>query len=228
MSLSVDNPWPDLPTEPPFVLAVDEPHISAFHSHEPAERHFRLDLLPDPWLGRWESPVVVLLQNPSFDEGRDIAAFRRTDVVRRNRDNLATAAGDLPHYWLDPTFGDTYSGWWWQKRTLPRLIEHFGWEATARSVLAIEMYGYRTRTFRALPITLPSQQFALQLVHAAIDRQATVVLPRAARLWDVALPTLRTYGGVIRGRSTRQTILSAGNLEDEGFDRVLAAIEQAL
>lgn len=115
--------------------------------------------------------------------------------------------------WVSPH--DTYSGWWWQKRTLPRMIEHFDWEVTARSVMAIEMYGYRTRTFRALPITLPSQQFALELVQAAIDRRATIVLPRPARLWDVALPSLRTYEGVVRGRSIRQTILSAGNLMGE-------------
>jgi hypothetical protein len=221
---AAENPWVDLPAAKDFVLPADEPHVSAFHRHEVLAHHFRLDLPPDPWLGRWDAPVVILLQNPSFDDS-DAATFTRPDITAANRYNLAEAAGSTPHYWLDDVFADTYSGKWW-RRTLARLVAEFGAPAVARSVAAIEMYGYRTRTFRALPVTLPSQRFALRLVEEAMAQRSVLLLPRAARLWEVALPALATYDRLFHGRS-RNAIVSEGNLAEGGFHAVTAAIADA-
>lgn len=206
---------------PEFVLPADEPYIRAFHRHEPPERQFRLDLPPDPWLGRWDAPVVVLLQNPSLSDD-DRPVFERPEVRAANRRNLAEEAGQVPHYWLDDSLSDTYSGRWW-RRTLGRLVSRFGAAHVAMSVLAVEMYGYRTRAFGALPVTLPSQQYALRLVANAISRQATIVLPRAAPLWEVTYPELDGYRRLIHGRS-RNAVLSADNLDHGGFQEIVSAI----
>jgi len=221
MDLADDNPWVELPTTSPFVLPDDAPYVRAFHRHEPEQRHFRLDLPPDPWLGCWDAPVVLLLQNPSFNDA-DTAVFARQDVHEANRRNMIEEAGGRPHYWLDEEFGDTYSGVWW-RNTLSKLIADIGTRETARAVLVVEMYGYRTRTFRALPVTIPSQRFALDLVDDAIRRDAMIVLPRAASLWEVACPALLDYPHMLHGRS-RNAIVSVGNLEPGGYDRVLRAI----
>jgi hypothetical protein len=223
VALADDNPWVELPTSAPLVLPVDAPYLRAFHRHEPDQRHFRLDLPPDPWLGCWDAPVVLLLQNPSFNDA-DTAVFARQDVVEANRRNMIDDAGGRPHYWLDDCFVGTYSGTWWRK-TLSRLIQDIGTAATARAVLVVEMYGYRTREFRALPVTIPSQRFALEVVDQAIGRDATVVLPRAAPLWEVAYPTLLDYPRTLHGRS-RNAIVSPGNLEPGGYDQVLGAIAE--
>lgn len=214
----MENPWIALPESAPFVLERDWPYIEAFHRHEPPERHFRVDLPPDPWIGRWDAPIVILLQNPSFDES-DTDFMTRDDVLRANRQNLT---GTTPHYWLRPELAAGYSGRWW-RRTLGPLIASAGLERVARSVAAIELYGYRTRTFRALPITLPSQEFSLQLVRDAIERDAWLVLPRAAPLWEVALPRLFGYPRLVRGKS-RNAILSVGNLHGDGFGHLLGEL----
>lgn len=220
-NLSSRNPWQDLPTAGPYVLPVDKPIIDAYHSHEAPQWHYRLDLPPDPWQGRWDSPLVVLLQNPSLGE-HDDTIYSDPAVLAANRRNMTTNAGSEPMYWLEDDLSHTYSGKWWRSR-LRSLIGSASLPTVRNRLLVVELYGYRSQSFRPLPITLPSQVFSLDLVRAAMDRGATIVLPRAAKYWEIALPSLHGYPHLVHGRS-RSAHLTPGNLEPGGYERVTAAI----
>ena len=103
MSLS-QNPWRAInPTHPPYVLADDEPHILAFNSiiGESSHEYLDLSLLPDPWVGRLDAPVIVLNLNPGRSPG-DGAAHRRIDVREAIVANLRQERERFPLIYLDP------------------------------------------------------------------------------------------------------------------------------
>lgn len=68
MQEDVVNPWLDLPSRSPFVLAEDRPSIDAFNSRLPPASPFRIateDVIPEPFVGRVKTaPVLVLQLNP--------------------------------------------------------------------------------------------------------------------------------------------------------------------
>jgi hypothetical protein len=68
---------------PSYVLASDEPHIRAFNATvgEGSRDALDLTLLPDPWVGRLQAPVVLLNLNPGHSPG-DAAAHQLPEVRR--------------------------------------------------------------------------------------------------------------------------------------------------
>lgn len=218
-----DNPWLQLPDAAPYVLPNDQPILEAFHRNQNPKLRYRLDLPPDPWQGKWTAPVLLLLQNPSLG-GADEGTYADPGVLAANRANLDEQAGELPMYWLDDRLAHTYSGMWW-RRCLNRLVKEVGLSVVRQNLLVVELYGYRSPSFWPLSTTLPSQTFSLELVASAIERNATIVLPRASRYWEVALPKLYGYDGLVRGKpGVRGAHVSAGNLELGGYERVVDAI----
>ena len=60
----MNNPWRHLPDIPPFVLDSDRRAIEEFNASASADTHVHLDLLPEPFLGNKDAPVVLLNLNP--------------------------------------------------------------------------------------------------------------------------------------------------------------------
>ena len=78
------NPWPALSYEPPFVLHEDLHPVLQFNARATGRTRLELDLLPEPFVGRVEAPVVLLTLNPGVsddDVERVIAAVERLGAL---------------------------------------------------------------------------------------------------------------------------------------------------
>jgi hypothetical protein len=63
-------------------------------------------------------------------------------------------------------------------------------------------------------------------VQQAIDRDAVIVMTRAAREWKVAVPKLASYHKLVLTKSALTASLGPGNLTPEGFSLVSKALAQ--
>jgi hypothetical protein len=222
----VENPWLQLPASPPFVLPADRPHIDAFNRHlRPSQGKCRLDLnlVPAPWMGNPQAPLVVLSRNPSISPG-DHEAHGNRDYVAALRANIQDDPAEQAVVGLRERFRNTPTGVYWRPR-FKHLIEHVGSsDELASRVLIVEFHGYRNKgEYR--PITLPSQAYGFELVRAAMRRHATIVFLVGNRLWRDAVPELDAYANVLQVRSAIRPYLTPRNLGPEGFERVLATLD---
>lgn len=64
--LEAVNPWTRLPPQPPFLLAEDSDVVKAHNSRRKEILQFRLDTLPEPFMGPLNAPVILLNVNPGF------------------------------------------------------------------------------------------------------------------------------------------------------------------
>lgn len=221
------NPWLELPDEPPFVLSADRPYVEAFNEAARRRPEHRIDttLLPEPWLGCHDAPVLLLTANPGIDPG-DAAVHRRHDFAQAVRANL-TARGGRPNHLLDPRWTDAPGARWWRERPFKRLrTDGIDDSTLSKRVLAVEFHGYHSRNWMALPITLSSQWYSFALVAQALQRDAVVVISRPAAAWLVAVPELRRHPErVFVLRSTQNPSISPQNLGgDAGYEAVIAAL----
>ena len=221
------NPWLDLPAERPYVLLSDKPHVEAFNRVHRDQRDTLLDarLLPEPWIGRLDAPVVLLLLNPGWQE-EDLELHRQEAFKRASLDNLAQRHSEWPFHYLDPAFSDSAGGrWWW--RCLRQVVETCGREATAHHVLGLEFHGYHSKSYTPVGMTLPSQSFSFAVLRRAIAHGAVVVATRARMPWEIAVPQLGQYELLFGSRNWQRTSVGPGNTSDGGFDAVVEAISQA-
>lgn len=67
------NPWLQLPAEPPYVLPADRPFVDRFNERARDRHRIRLEIIPEPYLGNPDAPVVLLNLNPGFvDDDRGL------------------------------------------------------------------------------------------------------------------------------------------------------------
>lgn len=88
----MNNPWHRLPARSPFVLPEDAESVLAFNAKQcqraNQEHLLRLDLVPEPFVGRPDAPVVLLGNNPGVNSAESEADRRKPTFARRMRDNL--------------------------------------------------------------------------------------------------------------------------------------------
>src|ERR1700733_2550402 len=111
---STFNPWKGLPDKAPYVLDADEAIVEAHNAkleeNSPYEVH--LGVLPEPFLGRQDAPVVLLNLNPGWNEEKDPSNHSRSEFIKRNRENLLHEPSDYPFYLLDPNLRPNRTCWW--------------------------------------------------------------------------------------------------------------------
>lgn len=224
----MENPWPDAPTEAPFIAPCDRQTIDLVLAADPegrSELHF--EVLPEPYAGDPQRAGVVLLSlNPGWgnteplEQGGGVDDWN--DELRRNLSFKATT----PFVHIDPRFrATTGGGRWWSKR-LRRLAEATSWEQVGERLMVLEFFGYHSHTWRSLPLPLPSQAFTFQLVRETMDRGCLIVVTRGLGQWVWNVPELYTYERVIRLNSQRWVGLSPGNMPEGDFDGIRQAVAQ--
>lgn len=82
------NPWRSLPKAPPFLLPQDKVELQRFTATHP-KYELRLDLLPEPFVGRPDAPLVLLGNNSGAKSEAAAAARKAPAFMRRMRKNLA-------------------------------------------------------------------------------------------------------------------------------------------
>jgi hypothetical protein len=218
------NPWVRLPRSEPFVLAEDALYLDAWNRANDDRPGVCVDLdrPAEPFMGLHAAGLVVLQANPRSGSD-DHLAWDVPGLADRAVES-AGAPGGQPFFWLADDLQDTPGGRWW-RRCLSGVLEVCPAGVLASQVLAVEFHGYHSRNWQALPVTLLSQQFGFGLVQDAVGRGAVIVVLRAWREWQVAVPALSCYAGVVQVSSHRRALVSQGNVKTvDDWQRIVGAL----
>ena len=217
------SPWKTLPTQAPYVLATDSAHIEMFNKSVKARdpQRLRTELLPEPFVGSANAPVVILLLNPGFSRN-DARHHKRPEFRKRLLSNLHDPWASTHAHLSDDLEGP--GNWWWCHRACRRLIEEVGLEVVATNLLAVEFFPYHSQNYGHSHLRLPSQNFSFELVLGAMDRGAEIVCGRGRKEWFGAIPTLSTYPKLCHSQSPRQLSLTEGNIPR--YRQVVSALKR--
>jgi hypothetical protein len=219
--VSIQNPWNSLPPGPPYVLPEDAALIRRHRFTESSR--IDVDMLPEPYLGDPDAPVVLLNLSPAwFGEDADWHTYWPFQEAARR--SLEHAPATYPFYPLNPAFDGSVEHRWWSQKLKP-LIERFGAKVIARQIFCVHLFPYRTRRFTHHRLLLPSQEYGLALVRRAITRDALVVAMRSWHTWHGRIEELGE-SRVVHVSSVQNPTLSEKNL-GRRFGQVVAAIERS-
>jgi len=217
------NPWQDVPVEPPYLLPADRPYVESFNRHVTLAYRLDVRLLPEPFLGSRGAPLVVLNLNPGI-AGSEYRVHNWPAYSRALRANLGADRRGHHQVNLDPAFAKTPGGRWSRKCFKAVIAAGVNHADLARRVLLVEFHGYHARSWRPIPVTLPSQRYGFWLVEQAMNRGATIIPMRGVRDWEVAVPHLGSYKRRVGIRNPRSATISPANCGQRGFDLVIEAV----
>ena len=211
MSSTIANPWLFVPKRPDFVLPDDRLSVREFNKTARWPNCIALDVLPEPFFGPRDAPVVVLLLNPGL--GPDTHAHhRRVDFARALRADIAAEHAHYHFHLVDSTSGPGHIWWTGKCRELAEELSDPDYTRVASGMLSVQYSPYHSASFGNRPIRLQSQQFAFSLVRAAIRRRALIVCLRGVRLWQRAIPELTGYRRFEIAKNPRAGSLSLANI----------------
>ncbi len=215
----MENPWSDLPETPPFVLPSDERAVAAFNARSRPEHFLHLELIPEPFLGSPDAPIVLLNLNPGFD-GRE-TRFDSNDAffVQLSRNNLLHREQDFLFYLLNPRISGSLGYQWWARK-LREPILAAGARKVARKVLCIEYFPYHSVRYKQFSSPLQSQLYSFHLARQAVARGALIVIMRGNAAWFDAVPELRSCPDAYSLNSAQNVTISLRNCP-EGFPKIV-------
>lgn len=214
------NPWIDLPANPPYLLAGDEPVIREFNKKVGDIHKIQFEiLLPEPFIGDPSAPVILLSNNPGFSQKSNIRL--QSDFIKKMHASLTTP---IPFIYLNPEYRESGPGRWWRQK-LKCLIKHFGDEVVARSVCNVVYFPYPSHRFKHCEV--PSQKYSFHLVRQAVKRRAVIVLMRKGKLkrWQDKVKELIGYDKLVVLRNPQMPSISPGNCVEGDYEKVVSAIK---
>lgn len=220
-----ENPWRELRrSEGRWVLAEDAAAIERLNLGPSVTdgTRVRLELLPVPFVGRRDAPVVLLNLNPGFDE-RDYEAESRPNVEALVMANLRHGLDSF--FPLRPELAGT-SAWEWWRGHLRHLATATSWEVVERNIFCVEYFGYHSSKYEPGDL-VPSQQYGFSLVRAAMKRDALIVSMRAHKRWTTAIPELASYPRIFRLDSPQNVVVSPDNCPPGKFDLLVDTLRNA-
>ncbi|MDR1963522.1 MAG: hypothetical protein LBQ50_07065 [Planctomycetaceae bacterium] len=230
-SKNTGNIWTKLPWEQPFVLPEDKDIIDDVNQNLSPEHRFHLELLPEPYYGNPDAPIILLNANPGYspcdekDESQPEFKQALNSLYEKQRLNLLHEKQDYPFCLVNPAFSNTSGGDYW-RRHLKELIQKFGDMTVAESVFLIEYYPYHSICAGKMP-PIPSQQYSFDLLQKAIKRNATIIIIRKEKEWRKAVPELNEeYKNVWKVNNPRAGTVSIRNLPVDAWQRICNILSQ--
>lgn len=209
----MQNPWIRLPEAPPYVLDTDAEAIRRFNATANDRSRVETGLLPEPFVGRLDALIFMLLLNPGV-EGSEFVTHRDPTFIAAVRGCYRQQPAEYPQYFLAPdAVGPGVS---WNRRVLKPLIAEFGLRSVSANVTALEYFPYHSVGFAHHRLRVPSQEFGFHVLREAISREAVIFVTRGFRIWEAAVPELANYGRAFRTRSVQNVVISPRNCPD-GF-----------
>lgn len=230
----MENPWRALPGRPPFVLEHEEAIITEFNQNlKPTQQdkyQVHLDVMPEPYLGRPDAPVVLLNLNPGFWESDVAWHTQDPSFKRKSWANLFHEQASHHFYLLHPELKGSESHAWWNKR-LRSLMKDCGKakgrQIVAENLLCIEYFPYHSKKYKPLSQNqiLESQKYSFHLVQTAIQRNALIIILRSVNLWEAVIPKLIGYERRFELNSKQASYISRSNCPTpEHYQMVLDAL----
>ena len=177
-------------------------------------------LVPEPFLGNPQAPVVLLGLNPGFIP-EDIVFHDKPDYHEAAVENLRHGNPEYPFYLLNPNFRDSPGHKWWYKH-LRSLIEKSSLELVASRVFAVEIHGYHSEKF-GRGLRVQSQDYTRKLIRDAIARKARMVIMRGRREWESLVPDIALASDlIVPVNSIQNPTISPKNCS--GFSTILSAV----
>jgi hypothetical protein len=214
------NPWIAVPDAAPYVLTEDRDLVERFNAKATPRTRIETDLLPEPFVGRLDAPIVLLTLNPGVADG-DFALHRQPSFQERVRACYRQEATDWPYYYLDPTLDGP--GARWSRRVLGPLISVAGLEVVARGVVLFDYFPYHSRAFGHHALRVPSQTYGFAAVYRALANAAAVFITRGRRIWESAIPELATHSHLFGTNSVQNIVISPRNAPG-GWDHALLGL----
>lgn len=215
----MQNPWRDLPLQPPFILPIDLPYLDQLRWKDDDPSRLRFEMYPVPYLGNPRSAEVYLLTlNPGFEEHRYREEVDNQAFVTEHLKSY-TFESTPPFHVLDPRFSRT-GGYIYYHSRMREVIQLVGWQTVAEKIMCLEFFPYHSQTYRHLPCVLPSQEYTFDLVRQAIVQKKMIIFQRSKKFWLQAIPELADYP-TFELNSYRAPYLSRKNLGETAFEEML-------
>lgn len=237
-----ENPWLDLPDTPPFVLPGDREQVNAFNTRADPSSRLYLDLIPEAFMGRREAPLVLLGNVAGVsDTGGGPAPYRLLPAfMARMRNNLSNNQTHIdsthPFVYLDPVVNPhlrTERDWW--GHMLRHVLAEFQGGDTdnarvllAQNMSAVEFFPYVVwgNRYSHDNLRLPSQEYSFDLVRAAVERKAVIVVRHGERRWLQAAPQLVGYSRLVTMSSYQKGLISPRNCLDNGWSLIREGVAE--
>jgi hypothetical protein len=220
------NPWLTLPEQKPFVLPDDAPSIQAYSDY-PIATAYHLDLLPLPFQGRPDAPIVILGLNPGYDVDDDTKQTTDYFIKTNFRNYRHDSTLPYPLFFLDPKIEGESSGkgqQWWHRR-LKHLRALYDDKLLAQALLSVQYVPYRSTSYKHARHCLPSQAYGFELVRQAVKRKALIIALRSERLWKEAVKELNGYERFFAASNPRNPVLNEQQL-GAGYAELRAELDK--
>jgi hypothetical protein len=159
------NPWLSIPEQTiRYVAECDARLVDEYNESASEDDRLRLDALPEPFIGCFGAPLVLLNLNPGFEE-RNVEEHKQPEFQELIRNNYRQTPCEFPFYYFNPKIQSSGGGKYWggTRGKLKKLVADCGVEQVAQRVLCIEFFPYHSVGFpghlhkpKAL---LPSQEY---------------------------------------------------------------------
>lgn len=216
-----ENPWVKL-NKDIKVLDSDIEEINVFNNKNQNDYTIITNIFPEPFIGRINSPIVLLSLNPGFDK-QDIENHKEFYFKTVLKNNLEHKPNQYEFYYLDPKLSHTKGSLWWNKKLKP-LLEIFDKKIISDKISVIEYFPYHSKSYKKTKHILESQKYSFDLVRMAIKRNAIIIVMRSEKIWLNAVPELKKYN-YYKLNSPQNVILSKNNLGESAFNELIDKIK---
>ena len=221
------NPWLDLPSEPPYVLPVDQESLAGLRqriaSRGRIEQRISLETLPEPFIGNPDTATVMLLSLNPGGSAEDKKTHTNPEFRETILCNLRHGKQEYPFYGLNPKFGWTGCGTWWT-RHVRGLLEHsaLNRQRIAQRLCVVEWFPYHSQK-NGVPArsSFPSQQYSFDIVKRAIGRKLIVGMRSRNRWRDVD----SRLADVPYLKNPQAPYISPGNAGERLFNNIVEALK---
>lgn len=201
-----------LPTE--TYTRIDREAVARFNARNGGTK-YELQVRRGPKIGAGDicnASVLLLYANPGYDPSID------------KQEPVELSIPGWPFVWLSPESARHHPGAHrWVCKVLRHLIERYGAQFVAQNVANMNIVPWSSRAYKA-SCTLPSRELQLDLARSAAKRGAILVAVRAHAAWKPLLEEFPSQ--VVLTRNPRSGHISPGNLQADGWQRVVDVLEE--
>jgi hypothetical protein len=219
-----ENPWLIYNSTDSNIHPADILKIKSFNDKVKENFKYKLDLLPEPYIGNLDAKIIVLALNPGFNEN-DIYYHSKETFKLIHQINITQDNTEFPFYYLNPILKEMPGSVWWHNK-LHWLIDKFEPKTISKSICCLQYTPYHSKEFKYTKETLETQKFTKKILESHMKRNSLIVLMRSRKIWTELCPALQEYKNVIKMKNPRNPTFSPVNLDENAYDQILNIISK--
>ncbi len=221
----MNNPWKRLPQAEQFLLPEDAAKVTAFNERCKADNKMHTELPPEPYAGRMDAPVVLLMRRPSYHSDDVTYMLKDAEFAAIMQRVRTFEELENPFYHLNEKYPKNPGFHYWNK-LLKEPIREVGLRVCSQGFLVLQLFPYKTNAGLRNKEVLSSFSFTKEILHEAIRRNAIVIQMTAKREWKLNVPELKKYKRCFKCNSKSNFAITPRNIGIEEYEQVLAAISK--